>query len=210
MYFLLSLEVNYMYNMGSNDSTKETNSRTSSSDEDYEEEEPMLPSKTSPHDPIKPEDVSDEKKVIVVTPSSTKTKDKTISQQSSDGEEQKQNQSSVPAKAKEVGQSLKEKVKSVGKKTISKTEEKTKQLKDKSTQTAGIGAEKDAHDIRALGSTNVEKATTMFEETMDKINKEPDREEQKKQLTGYKKLLEEQINVIDSCLKMVKRLRKDG
>jgi len=210
MYFLLSLEVNYMYNMGSNDSTKETNSRTSSSDEDYEEEEPMLPSKTSPHDPIKAEDVSDEKKVIVVTPSSTKTKDKAISQQSSDEEEQKQNQSSVPAKAKEVGQSLKEKVKSVGKKTISKTEEKTKQLKDKSTQTAGIGAEKDAHDIRALGSTNVEKATTMFEETMDEINKEPDREEQKKQLTGYKKLLEEQINVIDSCLKMVKRLRKDG
>ena len=211
MYFLLSLEANYIFNMTSDDSTKETNSRTSSSDEDYEEEEPMLPSKTSPHDPIKPEDVSDEKKVIVVTPSSsTKTKDKTISQQSSDEEEQKQNQSSVPAKAKEVGQSLKEKVKSVGKKTITRTEVKTKQIKDKTIQTAGIGAEKDAHDIQALGSTNVEKATTVFEETMDEINKEPDREEQKKQLTGYKKLLEEQINVIDSCLKMVKRLRKDG
>ena len=199
--------------MTSNDSTKETNSTTSSSDEDYEEEEeePTLPSKTSPHDPIKPEDVADEKKVIVVTPStSTKTKDKTLSEQSSDEEERKQNQSSVPAKAKEVGQSLKEKVKSVGKKTITKTEEKTKQLKDKSTQTAGIGPEKDAHDIQALGSTNVEKATTVFEETMNEINEEPDREEQKKQLTGYKKLLEEQINVIDSCLKMVKRLRKDG
>src|ERR1051326_2244661 len=212
MYFLLSLEANYIFNMTSNDSTKETNSTTSSSDEDYEEEEePTLPSKTSSHDPIKPEDVADEKKVIVVTPStSTKTKDKTLSEQSSDEEERKQNQSSVPAKAKEEGQSLKEKVKSVGKKTITKTEEKTKQLKDKSTQTAGIGPEKDAHDIRALGSTNVEKATTVFEETMNEINEEPDREEQKKQLTGYKKLLEEQISVIDSCLKMVKRLRKDG
>lgn len=79
-----------------------------------------------------------------------------------------------------------------------------------SIQTARIGPEKDAHDIQALDSTHVEKVTTVFEETMDEINKEPDRAGQKKQLIGYKKLLEEQINVIDSCLKMVRRLRKEG
>jgi hypothetical protein len=45
---------------------------------------------------------------------------------------------------------------------------------------------------------------------MTEIDKVPDYERQEKQLTGYKKLLEEQINVIDSRLKMVKRLRKDG
>src|SRR5690349_12818161 len=174
--------------MRSENNIEETNFETSS--EDYEEE-PTLPAETTQDDPTKKPSAADvEKKVVVVTP--------------------KEHHSSVPAKAKEVGQSLKEKVKSVGKKTITKTEVKTKQLKDKSTQTVGIGPEKDAHDIRALGSTNVEKATTVFEETMNEINKEPDREEQKKQLTGYKKLLEEQINVIDSCLKMVKRLRKDG
>lgn len=189
--------------MASNDSIKETNSKTTTSDEDYEEE-PTLPSETTRNDRTKKTVTADEKKVIVVTPSTkTEYKTKGIS-------EEKEHQSSIPAKAKEVGQSLTEKVKSVGKKTITKTEEKTKQLKDKSTQTAGIGPEKDAHDIQALGSTNVEKATTVFEDMMTEINKQPDREEQKKQLTGYKKLLEEQINVIDSCLKMVKRLRKDS
>jgi hypothetical protein len=177
---------------GGDDITKRTNSEKSS--DDYQEEQPTLPAETSQDDPTRPTPGDNEKKVVV-RPSS---------------EEQQHKSSSVPAKAKEVGQSLKEKVKSVGKKTVTKTEEKTKQLKDKSTQTAGIGPRKDAHDIQALGSTRLEKVATLFEDTMTEINKEPDREGQKKQLTGYKKLLEEQINVIDSCLKMVKRLRKDG
>jgi hypothetical protein len=215
--YLLSLEINYVYNMTSNDSTKETNSKTIS-DEDYEEEEeeqPTLPAKTSSDGSTKTSGAADDKKkVIVVTPSSTKTEYKTKSTQQQTSEEgqkqQQQQQSSIPAKAKEVGKSLTEKVKSVGKKTIAKTEEKTKQLKDKSTQTAGIGPEKDAHDIQALDSTRLQKITTIFEETMNEINTEPDREGQKKQLTGYKKLLEEQINVIDSCLNMVRRLKKDG
>ena len=181
--------------------TEETNSKISS--DDYEGEEPTLPAETTHSDPTKKRVKADEKKVIVVTPSSTKSEYKTK-------EEQQHQSSSVPAKAKEAGKSLKEKVKSVGKKTITKTEEKTKQLKDKSTQTVGIGPENDAHDIQALGSTNVEKAVTVFEDAMTEIDKVPDYERQEKQLTGYKKLLEEQINVIDSRLKMVKRLRKDG
>jgi hypothetical protein len=199
MYFLLSLEVNYISNMTGDDNTEKTNSKISS--DDYEGEEPTLPAEATHNDTTKKRVTANEKKIIVVTPS-TKTEYKT--------KEEQHQSSSVPAKAKEVGQSLKEKVKSVGKKTITKTEEKTKQLKDKSTQTAGIGPRKDAHDIQALGSTRLEKVATLFEDTMTEINKEPDREGQKKQLTGYKKLLEEQINVIDSCLKMVKRLRKDG
>jgi hypothetical protein len=51
---------------------------------------------------------------------------------------------------------------------------------------------------------------TIFEYTMSKIDQEPDYEEQEKQLKGYKKLLEEQINVIDSRLKMAKRLKKSS
>jgi hypothetical protein len=43
-------------------------------------------------------------------------------------EDEKERNSLVPTKAKEVGQSLKEKVKSAGKKTIAKTEKKTKEL----------------------------------------------------------------------------------
>jgi hypothetical protein len=193
-------------------SSKEPNSKAFS-DNDQEEEQPILPAETSKDDPTKTEDTPDKKKVIVVTPTSTKTKEKTTTtttttnttqQPSSSDEEQEQEQSSVPAKAKEIGQTLKEKVK----KTITKTEEKTKPLKDKSEQTAGIGSEKNAHDIQALGSTRLEKLATVFEDTMSKIDQEHNYEEQERQLKGYKKLLEEQINVIDSRLKMAKRLKK--
>jgi hypothetical protein len=48
--------------------------------------------------------------------------------------------------AKEAAESLKEKVKSIGK----KTEEKVKDLKDKSMQTTGIGPTKDAHDNQTI------------------------------------------------------------
>jgi hypothetical protein len=199
-------------NNSTDDSATETNSKVSS-DDNREEEQPMLPSETSQDDAAKTEATPEKKKVIVVTPTSTNTKEKTITtstttnttqQPSSSYEEQEE--SSVPAKAKEIGQTLKEKVKSAGIKTITKTEEKTKRLKDKSEQTAGIGSEKNAHDIQALDSTHLEKLATVFEDTMSKIEKEPNYEKQEKQLRGYKKLLEEQINVIDSRLKMAKRL----
>ena len=104
--------------------------------------------------------------------------------------------------AKEAAQSIKEKVKSIGK----KTEEKVKDLKDKSMETTGIGPTKDAHEIQALGTTRLEKLTADFENTMSEIEQESDYETQEKQLTAYKKLLEEQMDVIDSRLKMVKRI----
>jgi hypothetical protein len=123
---------------------------------------------------------------------------------SSEGYKGEDEKGLVPTKAKEIGQSLKEKVKSVGK----KTEEKTKELKDKSIQSVGIGPTKDAHDIQALGTTKVEKSTADFENTMAEIENEPDYRMQEKQLTAYKKLLEEQMDVIDSRLKMVKRIQQ--
>ncbi|HET7390048.1 MAG TPA: hypothetical protein VFJ51_04430 [Nitrososphaeraceae archaeon] len=113
-------------NNSTEDSAKGTNSKISSNDNYEEEEQPTLPAETSLDDPTKPTATADEKKVVVVSPTSTKTKEKDITPNkttTSSDEEQKQEQSSVPAKAKEVGQSLKEKVKSAGKKTITKTEE---------------------------------------------------------------------------------------
>ena len=104
--------------------------------------------------------------------------------------------------AKEATESLKEKVKSIGK----KTEEKAKDLKDKSMKITGIDPTKDAHDIQALGTARLEKLTADFENTMAEIENEPEYRMQEKQLTAYKKLLEEQIEVIDSRLKMVKRI----
>ena len=73
-------------------------------------------------------------------------------------------------------------------------------------ETMHIGPTKDAHDIQVLGTTLVEKLTADFESTMAEIENESDYRMQEKQLTAYEKLLEEQIDVIDSRLKMVKRI----
>ena len=73
-------------------------------------------------------------------------------------------------------------------------------------QTMHIGSAKDAHDIQALSTTRLEKLTADFENTMAQIENEPEYEMQEKQLTAYKKLLEKQMDIIDSRLKIVKRI----
>lgn len=108
----------------------------------------------------------------------------------------------VSAKAREAGRSLKELVYSVGRKTKEVTKEKTEELKAKSID---VSATTDARDIQHLGS-NVEGLITVFEDTMTEIRKEP-YDEQEKLLVGYRKLLEEQINVINARLAMAKRLK---
>jgi hypothetical protein len=175
----------------------------------------MLPSKASAEDDelttTKPDE---EKEVAVVKASKTEYKERNrIDKSSSDVEEDKQEeqegegeQSVSAAKAKETGQSFKEMIKSLGKKAMTKTEEKSKELKDKSaSETVGTGPQKDATDIQALG-THSEDVVLVFEKTMAEIQRE-DYESQEKLLAGYKKLLEEQINVIDSKQKIAKRLK---
>ena len=109
---------------------------------------------------------------------------------------------SVSAKAKEAGRSLKDLIYSLGKKTKVVTEEKAKELK---AQSVDISVTSDARDIRNLGD-EVERLVTVFEDTMTEIRKEP-YDEQEKLLVGYKRLLEEQINVIGARLDMAKRLK---
>jgi hypothetical protein len=70
---------------------------------------------------------------------------------------------------------------------------------------AAIAAKKDAQDIAALGDS-VEGLARTFENLMTEIRKKP-YSEQVRLLTGYKKLLKEQINVIDSRINMAKRLK---
>ncbi len=70
---------------------------------------------------------------------------------------------------------------------------------------AAIVAKKDAQDIAALGDS-VEGLARTFEILMTEIRKKP-YSEQVRLLTGYKKLLKEQINVIDSRINMAKRLK---
>jgi peptidyl-tRNA hydrolase len=165
-----------------------------------------LPSKASAEDgdPTKP---AHERKAVVVSAPPTKIEYKSLTEvQSSAKEEEEKEKSSVSAKAKESAQSFKGIVKSVGKKTKAITDEKTKQLKDKSAQTLGIGPQKDAHDIQNLGTrVDVEKMVVVFEDTMDEIRKEKDFKTQEKQLTSFKKLLEEQVKEINARLNVARR-----
>lgn len=109
---------------------------------------------------------------------------------------------SVSAKAKDAGKSLKDLIYSLGRKTKEVTEEKAQVLK---SQSVDISTKTDAQDIHHLGD-EVEKLITVFEDTMTEIRNEP-YDEQEKLLVGYKKLLEEQINVINARLSMAKRMK---
>jgi hypothetical protein len=109
---------------------------------------------------------------------------------------------SVSTKAREAGKSLKDLIYSLGRKTKEVTEEKARELKE---QSVDISTKTDARDIQHLGD-DVEKLITVFEDTMTEIRKEP-YDEQEKLLVGYRKLLEEQINVINARLSMAKRLK---
>jgi hypothetical protein len=207
--FFIKLEDLINIYIMSNGNEKEAHETTNS------REPVMLPSKASAQEDgnqtTKPDE---EKEVAVVKPSKTEYKQSNLMDKSpSDEEEDKQEeqegeeeQSASTAKAKEAGRSFKEMIKSLGKKAMTKTKEKTKELKDKSAaEPVGTGPQKDARDIEVLG-THAEDVVLVFEKTMAEIQRE-DYESQEKLLAGYKKLLEEQINVIDSKQKIAKRLK---
>jgi hypothetical protein len=82
---------------------------------------------------------------------------------------------------------------------------KAQEIRDKAEETFTVGAKKDARDIQALGSY-VENVVKGFEDTMMEIKRRNYGDEEKL-LKGYKKLLEEQINVINARIQLVKRLK---
>ena len=82
---------------------------------------------------------------------------------------------------------------------------KAQEFREKAEETFTVGARRDARDIKALG-VYVERVTKGFEDTMMEIKKSGYGDEEKL-LKGYKKLLEEQINLINARIEMVKRLK---
>jgi hypothetical protein len=150
---------------------------------------------------------AEERKVVVVKPSETDKENRTeyssSEVQNKAGEAER---SGATANAKEAGQSFTEMIKSLEKKTMTKVEETSMEIKDKSIETLGTGTtQKDARDIQALG-IHADNVVLVYEKIMFEIERE-NYENQEKLLTGYKKLLEEQVNVIDSKLGIVKRLK---
>ena len=138
---------------------------------------------------------------IVISPSNTEYKihDQKSSIEQADEEEDE----SLSAKAKEAGQSFKDFIVTFGKKAMTITEEKTTETKNESLD---LGAKRDSQAIQTLGA-NVEKAITVFEDTITNLRKES-YDEQAQILTGYKKLIQEQINVINARLSMVKKFKQ--
>jgi hypothetical protein len=137
---------------------------------------------------------------IVISPSSTEYK---IHDQKSSIEQEEEEDESISAKAKEAGQSFKNFLVTLGNKAMTITEEKTIGTRNESLD---IGAKRDSQAIQTLGA-NVEKAITVFEDTITDLRKES-YDEQAQILIGYKKLIQEQINVINARLSMVKKLNK--
>lgn len=110
---------------------------------------------------------------------------------------------SISAKARETGQILKELVASIGRKTRAVAEEKTGQLKE-AADDKDIAA-RDAMDIQMLGS-HIDSMLAIFDSTMDRIAQQP-YDEQQKLMVGFKKVLQEEVFVINARLNMAKRLK---
>ena len=146
-------------------------------------------------------ETSTTKETIVISPSNTTYK--IHDQNSSVEQEDEEQDESISAKARETGQSFKGFIVTLGKKAMAITDEKTMETTNESTD---IGAKRDSQSIQTLGA-NVEKAITVFEDTITNIRKES-YVEQANILTGYKKLIEEQINVINARLSMVKKFKQ--
>jgi hypothetical protein len=138
---------------------------------------------------------------IVISPSSTEYK--IHDQKSSIEQEEEEKDESISAKAKEAGQSFKDFLVTLGNKAMTITEGKTIETRNESLD---IGAKRDSQAIQTLGA-NVEKAITVFEDTITDLRKES-YDEQAQILIGYKKLIQEQINVINARLSMVNKLNK--
>src|ERR687896_1081786 len=146
-------------------------------------------------------ETSTTEETIVISPSNTAYK--IHDQNSSIEQEEEEQDESISAKARETGQSFKGFIVTLGKKAMTITDEKTMETTNESMD---IGAKRDSQSISTLGA-NVEKAITVFEDTITNIRKES-YDEQAKILTGYKKLIEEQINVINARLSMVKKFKQ--
>ena len=110
------------------------------------------------------------------------------------------------AKVRRAGSALEDLITSAIDRAKLVAREKTSELaKAADVGPGAISAAADARDISRLGPM-VEELARAFEDTMTEIRKQG-YGEQERLLIGYRKLLEEQTNVINSQVQFAKRLR---
>jgi hypothetical protein len=158
--------------------------------------------------------IEEEKNVIVVAnnpplvPTSTKEDSDEIKIQTYSESpplmKKEDDEESLSTKAHQAEESVLDVVDAVGAKVGSYAKEKFGDL-EKSLNPNHMSAVEDSRKIEALGPM-VEDLARVFEDTTTIIRKVP-YEEQVDLLIGYKKLIEEQIKVIDSRMDMSKRLK---
>jgi hypothetical protein len=166
---------------------------TSAPDPKIEEEEKnviVVANNQQPPVPTSTREESDEIKIQTYSESTPLTKE-------DDNE-------SLSMKAHKAEESVLDALDAVGAKVESFAKEKFVEL-DKSLNPNHMSAVQDSLKIEALGP-KVEELARVFEDTTTMIRKVP-YEEQVDLLIGYKKLIEEQIKVIDSRMDMAKRLK---
>ena len=82
---------------------------------------------------------------------------------------------------------------------------KAQEIRGRAGETLTVGAKRDAREIQALGGL-LENVVKGFEDTMNEIKKSNYADEEKL-LKGYKRLLLEQINLINARTDLVKKLK---
>jgi hypothetical protein len=108
-------------------------------------------------------------------------------------------------KLRNTGDAFYDLVKSAIERAKSISVQKAKEIAGGDLSPTTLAAKEDARDIATLGES-VEDLARTFENLMTELRKQP-YSEQVPFLKGYKKLLEEQINVVDSRIHMAKRLK---
>jgi hypothetical protein len=151
---------------------------------------------TSQQSAIEPIVIEDTTTTITGTTSSSSKNFHLITQEEED----------LTIKVRNAGDALYDLVLSAIEKAKFISAQRVKELATRDISPAAIAAKKDARDIAALGES-VESLARTFESLMTEMRKQP-YSEQVQLLRGYKKLLKEQINVIDSRINMAKRLTK--
>jgi hypothetical protein len=151
--------------------------------------------------------VSTKDKVVKITENdSTEVYQETEVEMRQDGSTHIMTNEDLKVKALRAGDAVTDLVDSSLDKAIEAVKSKANELVKSGALEPGYAAErKDSADIGRLGPL-VTGLVTVFEDTITMVRNHP-YDEQVEILTGYKKLLEEQINVIDSRKHFVKRVR---
>jgi small-conductance mechanosensitive channel len=112
----------------------------------------------------------------------------------------------LPGKARASGNSIKGLAAAVASKAKETTIQKAQELKDNADALESNAISEDAADIQALGGL-LDRLTASFEEVMDSIASEP-YGEQRRPLVGLKKVLQEEISVINARLALARRMTR--